>query len=63
MIPEKDFGEPEKTFGIVKRCPKCFKLGFVFDTQNNRLICNMCGFEQKLFSFKVMNKLRDWFLK
>lgn len=31
-----------------QRCPKCHKLTCTFDVENSRVVCNACGFEERL---------------
>ena len=32
----------------VRRCPKCLSISLEFDAENNRLLCQDCGYEEKV---------------
>ncbi len=33
---------------LVKRCPKCFSLSLEYDKTNKKMVCQDCGYEEKI---------------
>ena len=44
----KNFEKDIEKVAPVKRCPKCFSLSLEYDEANKKIVCQDCGYEEKI---------------